>query len=217
MATRAYSATQPPMYTYKVIANLSGKLRTLQYAIASDKSILSSPASLLKFDLSKADTVKACTLQSSKKILYYGTYAGQKLHFLRISWSTSTSTTSFFKIAINLCYMSIRKSHDMTIAAEARWTSLLGFHIEWSAHYRYLKDSILNNHSREFLYKIVTRACMTGTRVQFKFGHSKICPHCHLEEDEFHLFVQCEYIQPAWRWLIGKSLACRAYAGLEPA
>jgi hypothetical protein len=58
---------QSPMYAYKVIANLPRKLRTLQHAIASDKLISSSPASLVELDLSKAHTIKACTLQCSKK------------------------------------------------------------------------------------------------------------------------------------------------------
>lgn len=199
---------QSPVHVYKVLACLSGKLRTLQHAIASDMSISSDPLSAEGIDLSKAHTVKACTVQYSNKLLYYGSYAEQKLLLSRISWSHSASPTLFPKFSIRSRYLSIRENHDTTIAAEARWTNQLGLDIDWHVHYKYLKDTILSNHSKQLLYKILTRACMTGVRVQ-KFGHSTLCPHCDLDEDEFHLFIDCSYIRPVWLWF--KQLMSKLY------
>jgi hypothetical protein len=45
-----------------------------------------------------------------------------------------------------------------------------------------------------------------------KFGHSNMCPHCGMVEDEFHAFVHCDIVQPILLWF--KNIITKAYPSL---
>jgi hypothetical protein len=162
-------------------------------------------------DLSKAHIVKALiTSKSSRQVgrsdplsisagilLYCGSYTDEKLLLSRISWKTHGKVVMFSDFSIRSRYLSIRNCNDCTVVSNARWDARLS-HIaalDWPSLFRYRSDIILHNRTSEFLYKLYTRACMTGHQVE-KYGHSKLCTYCGLSEDELHavpIFSQCGY------------------------
>jgi hypothetical protein len=60
-------------------------------------------------------------------------------------------------------------------------------------HYQH--DIILNNKTREKLYKVYTRALPLGR----KFGSN--CCLCDAYEDEMHCMVTCKHANDIWKWL----------------
>jgi hypothetical protein len=64
-----------------------------------------------------------------------------------------------------------------------------------------LHDSILENKTKEVLFKIFSQVLPVGTNVE-KFGYATTCSFCQQIEDEIHLFVTC----PRMIWLLNSVL-----------
>jgi hypothetical protein len=58
---------------------------------------------------------------------------------------------------------------------------------------KYLHDPILENKTKEVLFKIYSQVLPVGTNVE-KFGYATTCSFCQQTEDEIHLFVTCPRI-----------------------
>jgi hypothetical protein len=212
------SATRPPEFIYRIAQCLSGKVTAAKYTIDPSNLLVSRILPDTHTTLSKAHIVKAsvtyalstrsfATFEQQSTLndasLYYnGSYADQKLLLCRISWFTNDKPIiPFHNFSIRDRYRSINDNNNVVIASIARWCSRLSSpNIDWPAHFKYLNDPLLHNRTKELLYKIYTRACMTGLRVE-KFGHPNSCTYCDAPEDELHLFIECGHIQPIWSWL----------------
>jgi hypothetical protein len=152
----------------------------------------------------KAHITKASVLlcpsnskESTECIYYCGSYSEQKLLLSRISWISPTDPVPFAKFNIRARYQSIRDSIDKSTTPFERWDSKIDIQIDWTSLFKYMRDPILDNRTKELLFKIYTRACTVGVRVD-RFGHSIMCQHCGMVEDEIHAFVHCDFVQPIW-------------------
>jgi hypothetical protein len=65
---------------------------------------------------------------------------------------------------------------------------------------KYLHDPILENKTKEVLFKIYSEVLPVGTNVE-KFGYATTCSFCQQIEDEIHLLVICPRISDIWVWL----------------
>jgi hypothetical protein len=85
------------------------------------------------------------------------------------------------------------------VSAIQNWESkfrLLVSHI-WNHMVAYFNDPMLNNKTKEKIYKIYTRAFPLGCRM----GTSS-CAFCGTFEDEMHCFnVKCQRLGPLWAWI----------------
>jgi hypothetical protein len=65
---------------------------------------------------------------------------------------------------------------------------------------KYLHDPILENKTKEVLYKIYSQVLPVGTNVE-NFGYATTCSLRQQIEDEIHPFVTCPRISDLWVWL----------------
>jgi hypothetical protein len=65
---------------------------------------------------------------------------------------------------------------------------------------KYLHDPILENKTKEIVFKIYSQVLPVGTNVE-KFGYATTCFFCQQTEDEIHLFITCPRISDLWIWL----------------
>ena len=165
---------QRPSHVYRIIECLPGKLRVVQYNINPINLEIMQTASsdeLQPLTLSKAHVVKAVVMELTKHkksanlLIYNGSYQDGSLMLSRIQWTTRTSTVQFPAFSINMRYRSILETNCMEVTSKAKWEMIFATDLDWPAIYKYLHDPILHNRTKEFLYKIYTRACMVGTRV----------------------------------------------------
>jgi hypothetical protein len=70
----------------------------------------------------------------------------------------------------------------------------------WKNVLKYLHDPILENKTKEVLFKIYSEVLPVGTNVE-KFGYATTCSFCQQIEDEIRLFVICPRISDIWVWL----------------
>jgi hypothetical protein len=161
--------------------------------------------------IQKAQASKACVLpaESSPKsfsLLYCGNYSRNKLLLSRFSWIIDTKTFSFFEYSIKYAYKATLCSKPHEIAAIDRWEKALNHSIEhkWMSMIHYVNDPILNNKSKEKLYKILTRAMPVGRKFDRPGSSiSSKCAFCNEYEDEMHCFVRCDRLRALWNWTIG--------------
>jgi hypothetical protein len=88
------------------------------------------------------------------------------------------------------------KPHE--IAAIDRWEKALNHSIEhkWIPMIHYVNDPILNNKTKEKLYKILTRAMPVGRKFDRPGSSiSSKCAFCNEYEDEMHCFVRCDRLR----------------------
>jgi hypothetical protein len=64
---------------------------------------------------------------------------------------------------------------------------------------KYVHDPILNNKTKEKLYKLHTRAFPEARK--FNNTVDTHCAFCGIVEDEMHCFVQCNRLFPLWAWV----------------
>lgn len=110
----------------------------------------------------------------------------------------------FLDFSVSAAYKSVVRSESFTIPAIQRWENDLRLPIShfWPGMIRYIHDPILQNRTKEKIYKIYTRALPVGRKMH---GNDSVdtCCFCLDLEDELHCFVQCTRLQPLWDWLIG--------------
>lgn len=156
--------------------------------------------------LSKAHVVKAVVFVSppgksnSLVHIYCGSYLDRSLILSRIKWKTRTTLVDFPAFSIRMRYNSILYSNCTLIASSVKWEAKFATTFDWSAIFSYLHDPIIHNRTKEFLYKIYTRAHMVGTRVETFKANTKSCVHCGLDEDELHAFINCNHSIQVWNW-----------------
>jgi hypothetical protein len=72
---------------------------------------------------------------------------------------------------------------------------------KWPYVQTMINDCVLNNRTKEKLYKIITRAIPVVRKFSGSSTISSACAFCCLVEDEMHCFVRCHRLTPLWRWL----------------
>jgi hypothetical protein len=147
--------------------------------------------------------IKACVFNLQGKLFYYGNYLTSKLLLSRISWQCNDTKKTFFcDFSISSIYKALLFRKDKTIPALLRWERILSFSISssWKSMLKYLHDPILENKTKEILFKIYSQVLPVGTNVE-KFGYATTCFFCQQTEDEIHLFVTCPRISDLWIWL----------------
>lgn len=190
---------------YKIVELLAGKVKCHKYEVRGNRIKILNESSL--HVLMKAQIVKACVLQVGSDDLYYnGNYATSKLLLSRVSWLSlsdgKNSTFSDFKV--NRVYRGLLSLFPSQITAIDRWEKALpNFPIRnsWSNMISYLNDPLLENKTREKLYKIYTRSMPVGRKFTQSSTISSKCAICNELEDELHCFVMCGRVKSLWDWL----------------
>lgn len=159
--------------------------------------------------LTKASVVKACVLSvdmplNQTSFLYCGNYKCTKLLLSRFSWSIDSKSFSFFDFTINNAYKAMLAPRLQDASAIGRWEKTLNISLvsSWKSMIAYVNDPILNNKTKEKLFKIVTRAITVGRKFDNpKSGISPNCTICDEYEDELHCFVNCSHVKSLWIWV----------------
>jgi hypothetical protein len=147
--------------------------------------------------------IKASVFHLQGKFFYCGNYLTSKLLLSRISWQYNDNLKlTFFNFSISSIYKAVLFKEDKTIPALLRWERILSFSISssWKSMLKYLHDPILENKTKDVLFKIYSQVLPVGTNVE-KFGYATTCSFCQQTQDEIHLFVTCPRIFGLWVWL----------------
>jgi hypothetical protein len=147
--------------------------------------------------------IKASVFHLQGNFFYCGNYLTSKLLLSRIYWQCNDiKKIFFFDFSISSIYKALLFKKDKTIPALLRWERILTFSISpsWKSMLKYLHDPILENKTKEVLFKIYSQVLPVGTNVE-KFGYATTCSFCQQIEDEIHLFVTCPRISNIWVWL----------------
>lgn len=137
--------------------------------------------------------------------IFGGVDSSTKMLLSRFSWSIDSKKVSFFGFTINKAYRAILDANGPhEFSAIARWDKALNIRIApfWKPMIAYVNDPILNNKTKEKVYKIVTRAIPVGRKFDNpKSNVSPNCAFCNEYEDELHCFIGCSHAQRLWSWV----------------
>jgi hypothetical protein len=158
--------------------------------------------------ISKSQALKSCVLGTNtsdgitQNPVYYGNYAASKLLLSRFSWRIQNKTIFFHNFTVKSAYQSMLTKCMQSISAIDKWETKINFPIRntWKNMIAYHNDRILNNKTKEKLYKIYTRAFPLFCRMKVS-GTISGCPFCGGYENEMHCFVQYSRLMFLWRWV----------------
>jgi hypothetical protein len=126
----------------------------------------SMPVSVKLVPISQA--IKACVMKDQDCHFFYcGNHSTSKLLFSRPSWTDADSRRfTFFDFSVKSVYQAVMETKDKKVPALARLSRILARPIDqqWSAMFQYLHNPIINNRSKEVLYKIYTQVLPVGTK-----------------------------------------------------
>jgi hypothetical protein len=85
-------------------------------------------------------------------------------------------------------------SNIAAISAIERWDEVIGYSVfaRWTELIKYMHDGVLNNKTKEKLYKIYMRALPVSGKFTSSES-SKDCSLCGFIEDEMHCIVACDH------------------------
>lgn len=83
-------------------------------------------------------------------------------------------------------YRSVISAQQVPAKAIDRWEQAAGFTLasSWHAHIAYINDKILNDRTKEKLFKVITRAIPVGRKFANSATISSACIFCNALEDE---------------------------------
>jgi hypothetical protein len=193
-----------PHHVFHVIQVLPSKLFCRRYHVRRTGSPHVFQTIPGEEHISKAYAIKACVLfenanKDASPAYYCGNYLSSKLLLSRLNWGDGNH---FFTFGVNMAYQGIISHQMKPISAILKWETVLNMPLAhmWVKMIAYLHDFMLNNRTKEKLYKIYTRSLPAGSRMK---GANAItnCPHCGNYENEMHCFVQCAKVQPLWQYV----------------
>jgi hypothetical protein len=162
---------QSPPAVYSACYVLPKKLIGVEFIVTHDGTLINTK---LNENLSKSQVVKACVLDTSNStpnsaplLKYCGNYATSKLLLSRFSWRVDDTKIDFTNFAGKSVYQAMLFEQIEPIPAIQKWESKLGLSMSrlWKHMVAYLDDPILNNKTKQKLYKIYTRALPLDCRM----------------------------------------------------
>ena len=73
--------------------------------------------------------------------------------------------------------------------------------LPWPLIYQRLSSPVLSPAARDLLFTIINNIYPNGQRLNRLNQASGNCRHCRVEEDNTHLFMECQYSLPVWNWV----------------
>jgi hypothetical protein len=105
----------------------------------------------------------------------------------------------FSGFSVKTIYKSILQAQTFTNKAIVKWDTHFNEPIHWHEMIKYINHGyLLENKTKEKLYKIYTRAIPVGRKMKGP-NASTSCPFCLMFEDEMHCFVQCRRVVLIWK------------------
>jgi hypothetical protein len=119
----------------------------------------------------------------------------------RFQWPRNGLNLTFGDFTVKEIYQTIISLGPQKVSPIERWEKAIGISIDaaWQSMMKYVHDPILNNKTKEKLYKIHTRAFPVARK--FKNNNETGCAFCGTLEDELHCFVKCIRVLPIWEWI----------------
>jgi hypothetical protein len=194
---RMHANNSPPPHVYKVLECFPGYLKVAEYILQNSNCRLKSSTGSITI-IPEIFAVKVCMLD---KKFYGGNYLNSSALLSRISWLSHSGTFSFQQFSIGRCHTAFRDCFPASsLSPYESWNNKFNVTLPWPEIFKYVHDPLLTNRTKQFLFKLISRACMVGSRI-IKFRNSPDCIHCSAFEDETHVFISCPFIQPVWSWL----------------
>jgi hypothetical protein len=194
---RMHANNSPPPHVYKVLECLPRYLQIAEHILQkSDCRVISDTGSITI--IPEIFAVKVCMIDSK---FYCGNYLNSSALPSRISWLSHSKTFHFQQFSIGRCHAAFRDCFPASsISPYESWNTRLNVTLPWPAIFKYVHDPLLTNRTKQFLYKLISRACMVGSK-KIKYKKSPDCIHCGAFEDEAHAFISCPFIQTVRLWL----------------
>jgi hypothetical protein len=195
-----------PSTIYSIVEILPHKLSCIAFQInCSNGSFcynqeLGKPCVVFKSQITKAAIIKD-TNSNQQIAFYYGNYSTSKLLLSRFNWKVDNKLVSFPNITVKVIYNSILQAQPFTNKAIEKWSTHFNEPIYWHDMIKYInRGRLLENKTKEKLYKIYTRALPVGRKMSGPNG-STSCPFCSIYEDEMHSFIICKRLESLWKYV----------------
>jgi hypothetical protein len=108
---------------------------------------------------------------------------------------------SFPNITVKVIYNSILQAQPFTNKAIEKWSTHFNEPIYWHDMIKNInRGRLLENKTKEKLYKIHTRALPVGRKMSGPNAATS-CPFCSIYEDEMHCFIICKRLESLWKYV----------------